>query len=90
MMGASLLSDFEHQYSVQTAEITTRIGRIQNLEKNERVEAICQVQRLLVDVESLLEQMELIVRELDPSRSVSCTKVLAKISETFRIGKDCV
>ncbi|VIO85966.1 Uncharacterized protein BM_BM6904 [Brugia malayi] len=62
-----LLSDFEHQYSVQTAEITARIGRLRDLDQNGRVEGIQQIQRLLVDVENLLEQMELTVRELMPS-----------------------
>lgn len=69
MMGStSLLGDFEHQYSVQTAEITARIGRLASLEKNERVEGIGQIQRLLADVENLLEQMELAVREFETSR----------------------
>ncbi|KAK6109715.1 Snare region anchored in the vesicle membrane C-terminus family protein [Brugia pahangi] len=62
-----LLSDFEHQYSVQTAEITARIGRLRDLDQNGRVEGIQQIQRLLIDVENLLEQMELTVRELMPS-----------------------
>uniref|UniRef100_A0A8R1TW86 t-SNARE coiled-coil homology domain-containing protein n=1 Tax=Onchocerca volvulus TaxID=6282 RepID=A0A8R1TW86_ONCVO len=72
MMAAStlLLSDFEHQYSVQTAEITARIGRLRDLNKNERVEGIHQIQRLLVDVENLLEQMELTVRELKPDLNI--------------------
>lgn len=65
---ALLLSDFEHQYSVQTAEITARIGRLKELDKNGLVEGVHQIQRLLVDVENLLEQMELTVRELKPSR----------------------
>ncbi|VDK78228.1 unnamed protein product, partial [Anisakis simplex] len=66
-MSTSLLHDFEQQYSVQTAEITARIGRLSSLEKHERLNGIQQVQRLLVDVESLLEQMELSVREIDAS-----------------------
>lgn len=69
-MGSSLFGDFEQQYSVQTAEITSRIGGLANLEKHERLAGIQHVQRLLVDVESLLEQMELTVRELDPARSI--------------------
>uniref|UniRef100_F1L828 Vesicle transport through interaction with t-SNAREs homolog 1A n=1 Tax=Ascaris suum TaxID=6253 RepID=F1L828_ASCSU len=68
-MGSSLFGDFEQQYSVQTAEITSRIGGLANLEKHERLAGIQHVQRLLVDVESLLEQMELTVRELDPASS---------------------
>uniref|UniRef100_A0A914ZH42 Vesicle transport through interaction with t-SNAREs homolog 1A n=1 Tax=Parascaris univalens TaxID=6257 RepID=A0A914ZH42_PARUN len=66
---SSLFGDFEQQYSVQTAEITSRIGGLANLEKHERLGGIQHVQRLLVDVESLLEQMELTVRELDPASS---------------------
>ncbi|MFH4975464.1 hypothetical protein AB6A40_002173 [Gnathostoma spinigerum] len=66
-MGSSLLGDFEQQYSVQTAEITARIGRLADLPKSERVNGIQSIQRLLADVGDLLEQMELTVRELDPS-----------------------
>lgn len=64
----SLLNDFEHQYSVQTAEITARIGHLKDVDKNVRIDSIHQIQRLLVDVENLLEQMELTVRELEPTR----------------------
>uniref|UniRef100_A0A0N5B0U6 t-SNARE coiled-coil homology domain-containing protein n=1 Tax=Syphacia muris TaxID=451379 RepID=A0A0N5B0U6_9BILA len=71
-MGSTLLSDFEQQYSVQTAEITSRIGGLCNLDKSEVASGIQNVQRLLVDVENLLEQMELTVRDIDstsPDRS---------------------
>ncbi|VDD96901.1 unnamed protein product [Enterobius vermicularis] len=71
-MGTSLLGDFEQQYSVQTAEITARIGGLNSLEKSEVVQGIQNIQRLLVDVENLLEQMELTVRGIDstsPDRS---------------------
>lgn len=67
-MGTSLLGDFEQQYSVQTAEITARIGGLNSLEKSEVVQGIQNIQRLLVDVENLLEQMELTVRGIDSTR----------------------
>lgn len=67
-MSSTILSDFEQQYSVQTAEITARIGRLQHLNKTEQITGIKDVQCLLMEVENLLEQMEIAVHELDPSR----------------------
>jgi vesicle transport through interaction with t-SNAREs protein 1 len=66
----SLLTQFEQQYSVQTAEITARIGALKALASGDRPVAIQTVQRMLADVHDLLEQMEMSVRDLDPSRSV--------------------
>uniref|UniRef100_A0A914WHU4 Vesicle transport through interaction with t-SNAREs homolog 1A n=1 Tax=Plectus sambesii TaxID=2011161 RepID=A0A914WHU4_9BILA len=60
----SLLAQFEQQYSVQTADITSKIGRLANVSAGERTEAIQTVERMLAEVEDLLEQMELSVREL--------------------------
>ncbi|KAI1732966.1 vesicle transport through interaction with t-SNAREs like protein 1A [Ditylenchus destructor] len=64
----ALLTQFEHQYSVNTAEITAKIGQlVTQLPVSERVAAINEIRKLLDDVEGLLEQMELSVWELDPS-----------------------
>ncbi|TMS39048.1 hypothetical protein L596_005638 [Steinernema carpocapsae] len=60
----ALLSQFEQQYSVNTADITAKIGRLQSLTASDRVAGIREVQRLLCDVADLLEQMELSVYEL--------------------------
>ncbi|KAI6189292.1 T-SNARE coiled-coil-like proteiny domain-containing protein [Aphelenchoides fujianensis] len=61
----ALLSEFEQQYSVSTADITAKIGQLQQLLPSERAAASNEIRRLLGDVEELLEQMELSVRELD-------------------------
>jgi hypothetical protein len=61
----ALLSEFEQQYSVGTAEITSKIGQLGQIVPSERTAAINEIRRLLSDMEDLLEQMELSVRELD-------------------------
>jgi vesicle transport through interaction with t-SNAREs protein 1 len=66
----ALLTEFEQQYSVGTAEITAKIGQLVQHVPSERTAAINEIRRLLSDMEDLLEQMELSVRELDTNRSV--------------------
>jgi len=73
MTTIALLSEFEQQYSVGTADITAKIGQIANHVPSERTTAINEIRRLLSDMEDLLEQMELSVRELD-SASTDRTK----------------
>ncbi len=63
----ALLTQFEHQYSVNTAEITAKIGQLGQLPGSERVAGVNDIRRLLSDVEDLLGQMELSVWELDAS-----------------------
>ncbi|KAK0400380.1 hypothetical protein QR680_003469 [Steinernema hermaphroditum] len=60
----ALLTQFEQQYSVNTADITAKIGRLQSMGTSNRVNGIREIQRLLGDVSDLLEQMELSVHEL--------------------------
>ncbi|KAF7640442.1 t-SNARE coiled-coil homology domain-containing protein [Meloidogyne graminicola] len=64
---AALLNDFEQRYSINTAEITSKIGQLQQLTPSEVPSAANEVKKLLMDVEDLLEQMELSVREIEPS-----------------------
>lgn len=64
----ALLTQFEHQYSVNTAEITAKIGQLAQLPVSERVAGTNDVRKLLSDVEDLLEQMGLTVWEIDSSR----------------------
>lgn len=61
----TLLSQFEQQYSVNTAEITAKIGQLSQLPKSEQATGVNEIRRMLAEVEDLLEQMELSVRELD-------------------------
>ena len=70
MAAAPLLSQFEQQYSAQTAEITAKIGRLATIANgSERRNAIKAIERSLQEVEDLLEQMELSVRELNAGTS---------------------
>jgi vesicle transport through interaction with t-SNAREs protein 1 len=64
----ALITEFEQQYSVGTAEITAKIGQLVQIVPSERTAAINEIRRLLADIEDLLEQMELSVRELDTNR----------------------
>ena len=66
----ALLSEFEQQYSVDTADITAKIGQLAQLPASERTASITDIRRALGDVEELLEQMELSVRNLDANRCV--------------------
>lgn len=50
------------------SEITAKIGQLQQLNPSEVVQAAQEVRRLLADIEELLEQMELSVREIPSSR----------------------
>jgi vesicle transport through interaction with t-SNAREs protein 1 len=61
----ALLGQFEQQYSVSTAEITAKIGQLSTVPLPERSDAVREIRRMLNDVNDLLEQMDLSVRELE-------------------------
>ncbi|KAL3102297.1 hypothetical protein niasHS_003706 [Heterodera schachtii] len=65
----ALLTQFEHQYSVSTADITAKIGQLHHLGPSEFAQPAKEVRHLLADVEELLEQMELSAREIPSSSS---------------------
>lgn len=67
MLILELLSQFEQQYSVNTAEITSKIGQLNNTTLSEHVSFSNEILKLLSNVEDLLDQMELTVWELDVS-----------------------
>ncbi|CAD6194482.1 unnamed protein product [Caenorhabditis auriculariae] len=67
------LIGFEKQYSLQTAEITSKIGQLHTLLPSEGAAAVQEIRRSLGDVNDLLEQMEIVVREL-PSGSTERSK----------------
>ena len=64
----ALLGQFEQEYSVNTAEITAKIGQLSSIPKPDRPAAIKEIRNLLNDVNSLLEQMDLSVRDLEDQR----------------------
>lgn len=65
-----LLGQFEQEYSVNTAEITAKIGQLSSVPKPERLAAIKEIRNLLGEVNGLLEQMDLSVRDLEEQRLV--------------------
>ncbi|KAL8574911.1 hypothetical protein ACOMHN_063605 [Nucella lapillus] len=62
---ASLLQNFEQQYSTVTADITFNIGRISSTSGAEKQEHVRQADKLFEDASELLEQMELEVKGHD-------------------------
>uniref|UniRef100_A0A1I7YFK3 V-SNARE domain-containing protein n=1 Tax=Steinernema glaseri TaxID=37863 RepID=A0A1I7YFK3_9BILA len=81
----SLLIQFEQQYSVNTADITAKIGRLQSVSRSEHMNGMREIQRLLADVSDLLEQMELSVHEL-PTGSQERTKYDTRV-KSYRNDK---
>jgi len=82
---------FEQQYSTQTAEITAKIGRLvvsadtPSVDSGDLRSQSQSVERLLTEVDDLLDQMELCVREM-PSGSGERTKYTARV-ESYRRDK---
>uniref|UniRef100_A0A914MB69 Vesicle transport v-SNARE N-terminal domain-containing protein n=1 Tax=Meloidogyne incognita TaxID=6306 RepID=A0A914MB69_MELIC len=64
---APYLSNFLSNFSFSISEITAKIGQLQQLPPSEVPSASNEIKKLLMDVEDLLEQMELSVREIEPS-----------------------
>jgi len=60
----NLIASYEHQFSVLTAEITVKIGNIDNAHGAEKKSIISATERQLDEAQELLEQMDLEVREL--------------------------
>lgn len=61
----ALLGQFEQEYSVNTADITAKIGQLNSVPKPDRQGAIKEIKNLLNEVNQLLEQMDLSVRDLE-------------------------
>ncbi|PVD38626.1 hypothetical protein C0Q70_01242 [Pomacea canaliculata] len=62
---ASLLQNFEQQYSTVTADITFHIGKISNSSGAEKQNHVRQAEKLFEEASELLEQMELEIKEQD-------------------------
>ena len=85
----SLLQDYEHQFGVLTADLTSRIHSIPNLSGPPRKNAITEVERLVEEAQDLLEQMDLEVRDMpSASRQTSNVRVRSYHDELQRLQKD--
>ncbi|CAJ0568334.1 unnamed protein product, partial [Mesorhabditis spiculigera] len=68
-LDVSHLAEYEQQYSIQTAEVTASIAKLQRAEASERPNIARDAKKLLAQVTELLEQMELAVRDLPAGSS---------------------
>ncbi|KAG4068120.1 hypothetical protein HA402_001545 [Bradysia odoriphaga] len=73
---ASLIQDYEQQYAVLSAEITSDIGKINRISGVERKELISTVNSSLDEVQELLEQMQLEIRDANASNKTGLTSRL--------------
>ncbi|XP_075153118.1 vesicle transport through interaction with t-SNAREs 1a [Haematobia irritans] len=70
----SLLEQYEKQYSILIAEITSQIGRLALT--NERKELCSKIDGSLTEAQELLEQIQLEIRDLNPAQRTSATSKL--------------
>nr|CAD7202118.1 unnamed protein product [Timema douglasi] len=57
--------DYEQQYAVLTADITSKIGKLASSQNADKKSLVFDVERQMEEAQELLEQMELEVREVD-------------------------
>lgn len=70
----SLLEQYEKQYSILIAEITSQIGRLTLT--NEGKELCNKIDASLTEAQELLEQMQLEIRDLPPAQRTTATSKL--------------
>uniref|UniRef100_A0A8D8YBE7 Vesicle transport through interaction with t-SNAREs homolog 1A n=1 Tax=Cacopsylla melanoneura TaxID=428564 RepID=A0A8D8YBE7_9HEMI len=65
----SLLENYEQQYAIINADITSKIGKLKLLDPNDngRKNIIIEIDKQLEEVNELMEQMDLEIREVDPT-----------------------
>ncbi|CAJ0932729.1 unnamed protein product, partial [Mesorhabditis belari] len=63
-LNTSHLAEYEQQYSIQTAEVTAQIAAMQRAKPEERPNIVRDTKKMLAQVNDLLDQMELAVRDL--------------------------
>ncbi|OQR74501.1 vesicle transport through interaction with t-SNAREs1A-like, partial [Tropilaelaps mercedesae] len=62
----ALMDDFEQQYAILSAEITTKISFLTSAGDVEKHKSVREIERLLEEAHELLEQMELEVLPMAP------------------------
>uniref|UniRef100_A0A8C5RME6 Vesicle transport v-SNARE N-terminal domain-containing protein n=1 Tax=Laticauda laticaudata TaxID=8630 RepID=A0A8C5RME6_LATLA len=82
---------YEQDFSVLTAEITNRIGKIPKLVGDEKRQLVSSVEKQLEEARELLEQMELEVREIPPqSRAMYSSRMKSYKQEMEKLDTDFV
>ncbi|XP_034296009.1 vesicle transport through interaction with t-SNAREs homolog 1A isoform X2 [Pantherophis guttatus] len=80
---------YEQDFSVLTAEITNRIGKIPKLIGDEKRQLVSSVEKQLEEARELLEQMELEVREIPPqSRAMYSSRMKSYKQEMEKLDTD--
>ncbi|KAL4131803.1 hypothetical protein QTP88_009059 [Uroleucon formosanum] len=88
-MENKLLADYEQQFGVTSAEITSKISRLGHIAGNDRNDYIKEIERNLDEVHDLLEQMDLSVKESDVSvRAKLHNRVASYRAELHRLAKE--
>ncbi|CAH0769665.1 unnamed protein product [Bemisia tabaci] len=86
---ATLLDNYEQQYAVLTAEITCKIGKLTKSDETEKKNIISELEKSFEEANELMEQMELEIREIDPSfRPRLKTRVDSYKAELSRLLQD--
>ncbi|XP_078245662.1 vesicle transport through interaction with t-SNAREs homolog 1A isoform X4 [Pogona vitticeps] len=80
---------YEQDFSVLTAEITNRIGKVPKLLGDEKRQMVSTVEKQLEEARELLEQMELEVREIPPqSRGMYSNRMRSYKQEMDKLEAD--
>ncbi|KAM6442951.1 vesicle transport through interaction with t-SNAREs homolog 1A isoform 4-T4 [Liasis olivaceus] len=80
---------YEQDFSVLTAEITNRIGKVPKLVGDEKKQLVSNVEKQLEEARELLEQMELEVREIPPqSRAMYSSRMRSYKQEMEKLDTD--
>ncbi|KAL1464198.1 hypothetical protein WDU94_003867 [Cyamophila willieti] len=87
----SLLENYEQQYAIINADITSKIGKLKLLDQNDngRRNIIIEIDKQLEEVNELMEQMDLEIREVDPStRPKYKTRIDSYRAELERLSQE--
>ncbi|CAG9774020.1 unnamed protein product [Ceutorhynchus assimilis] len=68
----SLFENYEQQYSCLTADITAQIGQLSASASKDRRQLISKIEKHVEEAQELLEQMDLEVREVEPTKKQRC------------------
>ncbi|XP_042313304.1 vesicle transport through interaction with t-SNAREs homolog 1A isoform X2 [Sceloporus undulatus] len=80
---------YEQDFSVLTAEVTNRIGKVPKLLGDEKRQMVSNVEKQLEEARELLEQMELEVREIPPqSRGMYSSRMRSYKQEMEKLEAD--
>lgn len=85
----SLIEQYEQQYAVSTADFTAKIAKLSSVERSDRRFLIQELEKQIEELRELLEQMELEVRDVDPSlRPKLRTRVESYRAELARLEQE--